>query len=212
MLTWITPRYNLDRCFQWFSSSLLQPIKLIIFTQQPLKTAHVCPVFLLWLSRDKYLLCRYCLPTDQPSELIDGNLSHSVCKLLKPRTKGKTFFSCQNIAKHCKRVPERPRKEISCWKTFSHFTYQMLSLQWNCFFSRLAPGNSRSQRYLVPHQSMSLIGSEDALSTQYSICFFKHKQLQTLAYLTLYLVELKQITETILYNTNSGGIDRSLFA
>ena len=112
MLTWITPRYNLDRCFQWFSSSSLQPIKLIIFTQQPLKTVHICLVFLLWWSRDKYLLCRYCLPTDQPSELIDGNLSHSVCKLLKTRTKGKTFFSCQNNDKHCKRVPERRGQEM----------------------------------------------------------------------------------------------------
>ena len=110
MLTWITPRYNLDRCFQWFSSSLLQPIKLIIFTQQPLKTAHVCPVFLLWLSRDKYLLCRYCLPTDQPSELIDGNLSHSVCKLLKPEQKEKHFFHVKillNIVRGCQRGQEK---------------------------------------------------------------------------------------------------------
>ena len=164
------------------------------------------------LSRDKYLLCRYCLPTDQPSELIDGNLSHSVCKLLKPRTKGKTFFHVKiliNIVRGCQRGQEKKylvEKHFLC----SHIKCSLFAME--LFFPQLAPGNSRSQRYLVPHQSMSLIGSEDALSTQYSICFFKHKQLQTLAYLTLYLVELKQITETILYNTNSGGIDRSLFA
>ena len=125
MLTWITPRYNLDRCFQWFSSSSQQPIKLIIFTQQPLK--HICFVFLLWWSRNKYLLCRYCLPTDQPSELIDGNLSHSVCKLLKTRTKGKTFFHVKiliNFVRGCHRGQEM--KHIV--ETFSLFTYQMLSL------------------------------------------------------------------------------------
>ena len=133
--------------------------------------SHICLVFLLWWSRDKYLLCRYCLPTDQPSELIDGNLSHSVCKLLKTRTKGKTFFHVKiliNFVRGCHRGQEM--KHIV--ETFSLFTYIKCSpCNGIVFFSLLAPGNSRSQRYLVPHQSMSLIGREDAPSTQYSICF-----------------------------------------
>ena len=134
--------------------------------------SHICLIFLLWWSRDKYLLCRYCLPTDQPSELIDGNLSHSVCKLLKTRTKGKTFFSCQNIDQYCKRVPERRGQEMK-YVVEKHFlcSHIKCSLCNGIVFSPCLPlGIAGAKDILFPTSQCHWLAGKmhPVLSTQYA--------------------------------------------